>query len=102
MYAVVRTGGRQLRVKPGDVVQIDPVSSAPGDRIELPDVLLLGSEPVRVGTPLVEGARVVATVQGPAKGPKLRIFKHKRRKRYRLRKGHRQQYTQIRIESIEG
>jgi large subunit ribosomal protein L21 len=102
MYAVVRTGGRQLRVQPGDVVQIDPVSGEPGDRIELPDVLLLGGDPVRVGTPLVEGARVVATVEGPAKGPKLRIFKHKRRKRYRLRKGHRQQYTQIRIESIEG
>ena len=102
MYAVVRTGGKQLRVEPGDVVDIEQLSGEPGDRIELSEVLLVGGDALRVGTPLVEGARVVATVQGGVKGPKIRIFKHKRRKRYRLRQGYRQRYTQIRIESIEG
>ena len=102
MYAVVRTGGKQLRVEPGDVVDIEQVPGELGDRIELSEVLLVGGDSQRVGTPLVEGARVIATVQGSVKGEKIRIFKHKRRKRYRLRQGHRQRYTQIRIESIEG
>jgi large subunit ribosomal protein L21 len=102
MYAVVRTGGKQLRVQPGDVVDIERVPGEAGERIELPEVLLVGGDPIRVGTPLVEGARVTATVEGTTKGPKIRIFKHKRRKRYRLRMGHRQGYTRIRIESIEG
>lgn len=101
MYAVVRTGGKQLRVRPGDVVEIEKVAGRPGDRIELEDVLLLGGESVRVGTPRVEGARVVARIRGETKGPKLRIFKAKRRKRYRVRKGHRQLYTSVEIESIE-
>lgn len=102
MYAVVRTGGKQLRVAPGDVVAIERVPGQPGERIELPEVLLIGGEQVRVGTPCVQGARVVATIEGEAQGRKLRIFKHKRRKRYRLHKGHRQHYTRVRIESIEG
>jgi large subunit ribosomal protein L21 len=102
MYAVVRTGGKQLRVEPGDVVDIERVPGEAGDRIELSEVLLMGGDSIRVGTPLVEGARVTATVEGAAKGPKIRIFKYRRRKRYRLRKGHRQGYTRIRIESIEG
>jgi large subunit ribosomal protein L21 len=101
MYAVVRAGGKQLRVSPGDVVQIEKISGDPGERIELSDVLMIGGEAVRVGSPTVEGARVVATIEGETKGPKLRIFKHKRRKRYRLHQGHRQHYTRIRIESIE-
>ena len=102
MYAVVRTGGKQLRVQPGDVVSVEMLAGAPGDRVELREVLLIGGDTLRVGTPCVEGAHVVATIQGEIKGPKLRLFKHKRRKRYRLRKGHRQHYTSIRIEAIEG
>lgn len=101
MYAVVRTGGKQLRVSPGDVVLIEKVRGDPGTTIELPEVLMIGGDEVRVGSPTVEGAKVVATIEGEAKGPKLKIFKHKRRKRYRLTQGHRQHYTQIRIESIE-
>ena len=101
MYAVVRTGGKQLRVSPGDVVHIEKVRGDPGTRIELSEVLMIGGDEVRVGSPTVEGAKVVATIEGEAKGPKLKIFKHKRRKRYRLTQGHRQHYTQIRIESIE-
>jgi large subunit ribosomal protein L21 len=101
MYAVVRTGGKQLRVEPGDVVEVERLAAQPGERVELSEVLLLGDDPVRIGTPTIEGARVVATVEGLSQGPKLRIFKVRRRKRYRLRKGHRQGYTRIRVESIE-
>jgi large subunit ribosomal protein L21 len=101
MYAVVRAGGKQLRVSPGDVVQIELVRGEPGDKLELPDVLMIGGDEVRVGSPTVPGAKVIATIEGETKGPKLRLFKHKRRKRYRLTQGHRQHYTQIRIESIE-
>jgi large subunit ribosomal protein L21 len=102
MYAVVRTGGKQLRVEPGDVVDVELLEGEAGQRVELREVLLIGGDELRVGRPLVEGARVTATIQGDASGPKLRIFKYKRRKRYRLRKGHRQHYTRIVIDAIEG
>ena len=101
MYAVVRTGGKQLRVSPGDVVRVERLAGDRGDKIDLEEVLLIGGDKVVVGTPRVEGARVVATIQGEAKGPKLKVFKKKRRKRYRLTRGHRQHYTELRIDSIE-
>lgn len=102
MYAVVRTGGKQLRVSPGDVVRVEKLAGDPGQQIDLEEVLLIGGDEVKVGTPRVEGAKVVATIQGEAKGPKLKIFKKKRRKRYKLTRGHRQHYTELRIDSIEG
>ena len=102
MYAVVRTGGKQLRVSPGDVVRVEKLAGDPGQQIDLEDVLLIGGDKIKVGTPRVEGAKVVATIQGEAKGPKLKIFKKKRRKRYKLTRGHRQHYTELRIDSIEG
>jgi large subunit ribosomal protein L21 len=101
MYAVVKAGGKQLRVEPGDVVDIEQIEGEAGAPVELAEVLLIGGDELRVGRPLVEGARVRATIQGEASGPKLRIFKYKRRKRYRLHKGHRQHYTRIRIDAIE-
>jgi large subunit ribosomal protein L21 len=101
MYAVVRTGGKQLRVEPGDLVDVELLEGEAGERIELREVLLVGGDELRVGRPLVEGARVTATIQGEASGPKIRIFKYKRRKRYRLHKGHRQHYTRIKIDAIE-
>jgi len=104
MYAVVRTGSKQIRVKPGDVVSVERLEGAPGDSVELREVLLLGGgegSAIRVGNPLIEGAFVRATVRGETSGPKIKIFKFRRRKRYRLRKGHRQKYTQLRIDSIE-
>ncbi len=101
MYAVVKTGGKQLRVRAGDVVKVERLAGESGDRVELDQVLLVGGDSVRVGTPLVEGARVVATICGEASGPKIRVFKHKRRKGYRLHMGHRQHYTRLKIESIE-
>jgi large subunit ribosomal protein L21 len=101
MYAVVRTGGKQIRVSPGDVVDLDLIEGEPGQNVELAEVLLVGGDEVRVGNPLVAGAKVVAKIEGDSAGPKIRIFKYKRRKRYRLSKGHRQHYTRVRIESIE-
>jgi large subunit ribosomal protein L21 len=101
MYAVVRAGGKQLRVSPGDVVDVERVAGEPGQQIELGEVLLIGGDKVVVGQPLVAGAKVVAKIEGDAAGPKIRIFKYKRRKRYRLTKGHRQHFTRVRIESIE-
>lgn len=101
MYAVVRTGGKQLRVEPGDELSIERVSGDPGQQIELSEVLLVGGETTRIGNPCIEGAKIRATIQGEASGPKIRIFKYRRRKRYRLRKGHRQHYTRIRIDAIE-
>ncbi len=97
----MKTGGKQVRVQQGDVVDVERLAGEPGDTVELSEVLLVGGEPLRIGTPLVEGARVMAKIEGAASGPKLRIFKHKRRKRYRLRQGHRQHYTRVVIESIE-
>ncbi len=101
MYAVVKTGGKQVRVSEGDVLNVERLAGEAGETIELAEVLLVGGDPIRIGTPLVDGARVLARIEGAASGPKLRIFKHKRRKRYRQRGGHRQHYTRVVIESIE-
>ena len=100
MYAVVRTGGKQLRVEPGDVVDVELLEGEAGARVELREVLLIGGDELRVGRPLVEGARVTATIQGDASGPKIRIFKKRRRHNSRRRNGHRQLLTTVRITEI--
>ena len=101
MYAVVRTGGKQFRVEPGDLVDVELLGGEAGQTVELEQVLMVGGDQTRIGTPFVDGARVVATICGETKGPKIKIFKYRRRKRYRLRQGHRQHYTRLKIESIE-
>ncbi len=103
MYAVVRTGAAQQRVSPGDRVRLEKLPGAVGDRVQLGEVLLVGGEgPARIGTPLVAGARVVGTITAQDRSPKITIFKLRRRKGYRRKQGHRQAYTEIRIEAIEG
>lgn len=103
MYAVVRTGGKQVRVAAGDAVWVERLPGEVGASIELPEVLLIGGDgATRIGAPIVAGAKVVATITDHGRGEKLTIFKAKRRKRYRRKAGHRQEYTQIRVETIEG
>jgi large subunit ribosomal protein L21 len=103
MYAVVRTGGKQVRVAPGESVRVEKLDGEVGSSIELDDVLLIGSdEDVRVGTPSLQGAKVVGTIVAQARHPKQIVFKMKRRTGYRRKSGHRQAYTEIRIDEIEG
>jgi len=102
MYAVVRTGGKQVRLAAGDQVRIEKLPGDVGDSVELSDVLLVGGgDAVKIGTPLVDGARVTATITAQARHPKIRVFKMKRRKGYRRTQGHRQAYTEIRVDDIQ-
>jgi large subunit ribosomal protein L21 len=102
MYAVVRTGGKQVRVAAGDAVRIEKLPGAVGDRVELGEVLLVSGEGgARIGTPLVEGAKVLATITAQGRGDKITVFKMKRRKGYRRKTGHRQFYTEVRVDEIE-
>jgi large subunit ribosomal protein L21 len=103
MYAVVRTGGKQMKVAPGDAVRVEKLDGAVGDRVEMTEVLLVaGDGEPRVGQPLVAGVKVVGTITAQGRGPKITIFKMKRRKGYRRKSGHRQAYTEVRVEGIEG
>ena len=103
MYAVVRTGGKQVRVAPGESVRVEKLDGNVGDQIELSDVLLVGAEDrVVVGKPTVAGAKVVGTITDQGRGPKIVVFKMKRRKNYRRKSGHRQAYTEIRVDKVEG
>jgi len=103
MYAVVRTGGKQVRVTPGQAVRVEKLAGAVGDSITLGEVLLVGGEgAARIGAPTVAGASVVGVITAQARGPKIQMFKMKRRKGYRRKYGHRQSYTEIRVDRIEG
>ena len=101
MYAVVKTGGRQYRAEPGKTMLIERIPAEVDQQVELDEVLLIADgENAQIGQPMVKGAKVVATVVAQEKGPKIRIFKYHPRKRYRRRKGHRQQYTRLRVDEI--
>ena len=102
MYAIVQAGGRQLKVAPGGVVMVDGTAGEPGAEITLDRVLLVekdGGEVV-AGAPFVANARVVAVVAGEARGPKIRVFKKKRRKGMRRTKGHRAVFTRLTVKDI--
>jgi large subunit ribosomal protein L21 len=102
VYAIINTGGHQIKVAPGATVTIDRVVREVGDELTFTDVLLVerdGGE-ILTGTPLVDGARVVGIVEGEARGPKIRVFKKKRRKGMRRTKGHRSTFTLVRITDI--
>ena len=103
MYAVIQTGGKQYRVKSGEQVKVELLPEAIGAAVSFDRVLMLGEgDSVRVGTPLVAGATVKATVVAQGRGEKLRIFKMRRRKHYQKSQGHRQSYTEVRIDEIVG
>ena len=102
MYAVIRSGGKQYRVNPGGSVRVEKLEGEVGSSITLDDVLMVGEEGnVKIGAPTVDGARVTGTIIAQGRGPKLTIFKMKRRKGYRRKYGHRQDYTEIRVDQIQ-
>jgi large subunit ribosomal protein L21 len=103
MFAIIESGGRQLRVGKGDVVSVDLMDAQPGDEITLDHVLFVeGADgAVTVGAPFVANAKIMAVVDGEERGPKIRIFKKKRRKGYRRTKGFRSTLTRLRITDIK-
>ena len=101
MYAIIRTGGKQYRVKTGDVVRVERLDGAVGTSVTLDDVLLVAGEgEPRVGSPRVEGAAVLGTVVEQDRDAKVRVFKYKKRKHYRRTRGHRQSFTAVRIDAV--
>ncbi len=103
MYAVIKTGGKQYRVSKDDVVTIEKVAGDAGAKVEFDQVLMVGAgSDVKVGTPLVAGAKVTGEVVEQTRGPKLIAFKKRRRKNSRRKKGHRQDLSTVRITSITG
>jgi large subunit ribosomal protein L21 len=101
MYAVIRTGGKQYRVAPDDVLDIEKIPGEAGDTVEFGEVLLVGGDgELRVGAPLVAGATVAAELVEQHRGKKIIIFKKKRRQNYRRKNGHRQSLTMIRVTEI--
>ena len=101
MFAVIRTGGKQYKVAKNDVISVEKLPGEAGETIALDQVLMLGDgEATKVGAPLVEGARVEATIVEQTRGPKIIVFKKKRRKNYRRKKGHRQDLTVVRVTGI--
>ncbi len=101
MYAIVRTGGKQYRVNVGDTIYVERLEAPVGEKITLDDILLVGGDSVKVGSPRVAGATVVGTVVEQDRGAKIRVFKYKKRKHYRRTRGHRQSYTALRIEAVQ-
>lgn len=100
MYAVVKTGGRQYSVKVGDTLKVEKLVANEGDSISLDEVLYVGGDAPKAGAPTVAGAAVKATVVAQGKGPYLKGFVYKRRKRYHRTFGHRQLFTEIKITDI--
>ena len=101
MYAVIKTGGKQYRVCAGQKLKIEQIPADIGQEISLDQVLSVGEgETLNIGTPFVEGAAVKATVLAQGRHDKVKIFKMRRRKHYQKRQGHRQNYTEIRIDAV--
>ncbi len=102
MFAIIQTGGRQVKVGPGSVVTIDRVEAEVGKEITFDQVLFLEKEggEMLAGAPFVANAKVVGVVDGESRGPKIRVFKKKRRKGFRKTRGHRSTYTVIRVKDI--
>lgn len=101
MYAVVETGGKQYKVQEGQFINVEKLPQAVGETVELDQVLMVADgEKVKVGRPTVKGAKVLATVDRQDKHRKVVVYKYRPRKRYRLKKGHRQPFTRLHIDQI--
>ena len=101
MYAVIKTGGKQYKVSEGDLLKVEKLAGSVGDAIELNEVLMVGGEEVKIGTPLLPGAKVKAQIVEQGKDKKILVFKMKRRKTFRKLNGHRQPLTRLKIMGIE-
>ena len=103
MYAIIKTGGKQYKVSEGDEIIIEKLEVEEGAKVVFDEVFaLVDGENVKIGQPKVEGVKVTASVVKNGKGPKIRIFKYKHKTNYRRRMGHRQPFTKVKIEKIEG
>lgn len=100
--AVIRTGGKQYRVAQGDVVRVEKLSGSPGDKIKFDEVLFLGGDSPKFGSPLVSGASVSGEIVTQDRGEKIVIFKFRSRKKYRRKNGHRQSFTAVKITEVVG
>jgi len=102
VYAVIQTGGKQYKVKPGEELRVEKLDGKVGDEVYFDKVLLVSKgDEVTVGKPILENAKVVARITRQARGPKIVVFKYKRRKRYRKKQGHRQDFTGLKVIGIE-
>ncbi len=103
MYAVIKTGGKQYRVSEGDTLKVETIEADEGATIEIDEVLMIADgDNIKIGTPLVDGGKVTATVKSHGRGKKIEIIKFRRRKHHDKRTGHRQNYTEIQITGIAG
>ncbi len=102
MYTIIQSGGRQVKVTPGTLVDVDHFAATAGEEVSVTNVLFVAQDggEVIAGAPYVTGARVVAVVEGESRGPKIRVFKKKRRKGMRRTRGHRSVYTRLRVKEI--
>jgi large subunit ribosomal protein L21 len=100
--AVIRTGGKQYRVAEGETLVVERLEGDPGTKVEFGEVLMLSGDTVKVGKPIVAGAKVSGEIVEQGRGEKLTIFKFKRRKKYRRKMGHRQELTSVKITGISG
>ena len=100
MYAIIETGGKQIKVEEGQAIYIEKLAASEGDSVTFDKVLFVGGETVKVGSPLVAGATVTAKVEKQGRQKKLVVFKYKSKKNYHKKQGHRQPYTKVVIEKI--
>ena len=100
MYAVIKSGGKQYRVLAGQNLRVEKLPGAAGDKVVFGEVLLVGGDALKIGQPTVAGAKVEATILAQDRGKKIIVFKFRRRKNYRRKAGHRQAYTELKIETI--
>ena len=103
MYAIIKTGGKQYKVVEGESIVIEKLDVEEGSSVTFDEVLtIVDGEDVKIGRPTVKGAKVTGTVEKNGKGPKIRIFKYKSKNNYRRRSGHRQPFTKVKIDKIQG
>jgi len=103
MYAVIKSGGKQHRVEPGEVLRLEKLDAAEGETVNFDQVMMCGEgENIQIGTPFVDGVAVTAEVVSHGRGEKITIIKMRRRKHYRRQAGHRQYFTEVKIKEISG